>query len=37
MDFERPRSDEIKKLQKFKNLELEGEILLKSDEDEKIN
>ena len=37
VDFERPRSDEIKKLQKFKDLELEGETLLKSDEDEKIN
>jgi len=31
VDFERPRSDEIKNLEKFKDLELEGETLLKSE------
>ena len=29
VDFSRPRTDEIKKSQKFKDLELEGETLLK--------
>ncbi len=29
VDFSRPRSDEIKKSQKFKDLELEGETLFK--------